>query len=105
MVLRRTFAKRLFNSTNRESSFPPVTILEHSPKPSNDVEAHFHRKFLTSPDSAATGFFRCFLQRRAINNHSYPSSLPTVPIPPAGDKLREKLKSLNMADDDRLRLD
>ncbi|KAL2504123.1 Calcium uniporter protein 4 [Abeliophyllum distichum] len=105
MALRRTFAKRLFNATNRESSFPPVTILEHSPKSSNAVEAYFHRKFLTSPDSSATGFFRRFLQRRAINNHSSPSSLPTFLTLPVGDKLREKLKSLNIAGDDRLRLD
>ncbi|KAL2530685.1 calcium uniporter protein 4 [Forsythia ovata] len=96
---------RLFNTTNRESLSPPVTILEHSPKPSNAVEAHFHRKFLTSLDSVATGSFRFFFHRRAINNHSSSSSLPTFLILPIGDKLREKLKSLNIAGDDRLRLD
>ncbi|CAI9763698.1 unnamed protein product [Fraxinus pennsylvanica] len=94
MALRRTFANRLFNATNRESS-----------KPSNAVKAHFHREFITSPDSAATGFFRRFLQRRAINNHSSPTNLPYFLTLPVGDKLREKLKSLNIPGDHRLRLD
>ncbi|CAA2962664.1 calcium uniporter 4, mitochondrial-like, partial [Olea europaea subsp. europaea] len=94
MAIRRTFVKRLVNFTNRESS-----------KPSNAVKAHFHREFLTSPDSAATVFFRRFLQRRAINNHSSPTNFPSFLTLPVGDKLREKLKSLNIPGDNRLRLD
>lgn len=100
MALRRTFAKRLFNATNRESSSPSLTILNHSPKPPNAAKAQSQ-----SPDSVATGFFRRFLQRRFINNNSFPSNLPSFLTLPVGDKLREKLKSLNIAGDNRLHLD
>ncbi|CAI9777818.1 unnamed protein product [Fraxinus pennsylvanica] len=100
MALRRTFGKRLFNATNRESSSPSLTILNHSPKPPNAAKAQSH-----SPDSVAAGFFRRFLQRRFINNHSSPSNFPSFLPLPVGDKLREKLKSLNIVGDNRLRLD
>ncbi|KAL8497623.1 hypothetical protein ACS0TY_021090 [Phlomoides rotata] len=85
MALRRTLSKRLFYAGT-----PPI------PPPSNDVvKSHCHREFIASPDSAAsTGFLRRFLQRRAINNHSSPS-LPSFLTLPVGEKLREKLMSIN----------
>ncbi|KAA8537668.1 hypothetical protein F0562_027342 [Nyssa sinensis] len=108
MALRRTLAKRLFNK-NREQS--PVATLEHSPiwspsiqrtlVPPNAAKANFHREFLTSPDSAENGFFRRFLQRRGINQSA---RLPEFLSVPVGDKLREKLRSMNIPGD-RLRLD
>ncbi|KAA8528618.1 hypothetical protein F0562_035973 [Nyssa sinensis] len=108
MALRRTFAKRLFNK-NREAS--PVITLEHSPisspsiqktlLPPNAAKTNFYREFLTSPDSAENGFFRRFLQRREINQSARLPELHTIPV---GDKLRQKLKWINIPGD-RLRLD
>ncbi|KAK6130960.1 hypothetical protein DH2020_035296 [Rehmannia glutinosa] len=89
MALRRTLSKRLFSFTNRDSP---------SPIP------YFRREFLTSGDSAATGFFRRrFFQRRAINNRSSANPLPSFLTLPVGEKLREKIKSLNAPADHRLR--
>ncbi|KAI3465000.1 hypothetical protein Pfo_021663 [Paulownia fortunei] len=111
MALRRTLSKRLFCATNPDSP-SPITTLVRSPIPPpsmeaqpNAAKAHFHREFVTSPDSASTGFFRRFLQRRAINNHSSPNALPSFLTLPVGEKLREKLKSMNITGDQRLRLD
>ncbi|KAK4429150.1 Calcium uniporter protein 4, mitochondrial [Sesamum alatum] len=103
MALRRTLSKRLFRATTPDSP-PPITTLLRSPHPPpHAAKAHFRREFLTSPDS---GFFRRFLQKRAINNHSSPNALPSFLTLPVGEKLREKLKSINITgDDQRLRLD
>ncbi|KAK4434489.1 Calcium uniporter protein 4, mitochondrial [Sesamum alatum] len=90
MSLRRTLSKRLLGAT---------TTLQQTPIPPPSkapARSQFYRDF-----RASSGFFRQFLQRRAINNHSSPSFL-TLPV---GEKLREKLKSLNTYDGNRLRLD
>ncbi|KAG6400999.1 hypothetical protein SASPL_137844 [Salvia splendens] len=79
MALRRSLSKRLFSAT---APPPPSPTLVHSPRPS---PAHRHR----SPT-----FFRRFLQRRALNNHS---ALPSFLSLPVGDKLREKLKPMSVA--------
>ncbi|CAK9178561.1 unnamed protein product [Ilex paraguariensis] len=112
MALRRTLAKRLFDQ-NRDLS--PLTALysEHSPisspsikntvVPPNAAKTSFHREFITSPDSAETGFFRRFLQRRGMINQS--ARLPEFLSLPVGEKLREKLRSVNIAGDHRLRLE
>ncbi|XAR61801.1 hypothetical protein NMG60_11016320 [Bertholletia excelsa] len=102
MALRRTLAKRLFKY--KDSS--PETTLEHSPVQSpllhkalaapNAPGANFHGDFL-----ASGGFFRRFLQRRTINQTARRPEFLSVPL---GDKLREKLRSVNVAVD-RLRLD
>ncbi|KAI8003009.1 hypothetical protein LOK49_LG08G00593 [Camellia lanceoleosa] len=101
-------AKRLFTK-NRESS--PLATLEHSPisspyfqstlTPPNAAKTNFHREFLTSPDSANSGFFRRFLQRRGLNQSA---RLPEFLSIPVGDKLKEKLRSMNVAGN-RLRFD
>ncbi|XP_059637109.1 calcium uniporter protein 4, mitochondrial-like [Cornus florida] len=106
MALRRTLAKRLL-SEKRETSSTVVT-LQHSPisnlktlVPPNAARTSFHREFLTSPDSADTGFFRRFLQRRGMNQATRLPDFLSVPI---GDKLSERLKSMNI-NGDHLRLD
>ncbi|KAI8004180.1 hypothetical protein LOK49_LG08G00591 [Camellia lanceoleosa] len=108
MALRRALAKRLFTK-NRESS--PLATLEHSPisspyfqstlTPPNAAKTNFHREFLTSPDSANSGFFRRFLQLRGLNQSA---RLPEFLSIPVGDKLKEKLRSMNVAGN-RLRFD
>lgn len=104
MALRRTLAKRLLNITRTPS---PAGTLEHSPisspsfqnlVPSNAVKTNFHDDFLDSSDN---GFFRRFLQRRALNQLA---RLPEFLSVPVGDKLREKLRGLN-GTGERLRLD
>lgn len=111
MALRRTLSKRLFGATNADSPSPITTLVNSAitPPPTaalpNALKTHYHREYITSPDSATAGFFRRFLQRRAINNHSSPSSLPSFLTLPSGEKLREKLKSMNLTGDQRLRFD
>ncbi|GFY95891.1 calcium uniporter [Actinidia rufa] len=105
MALRRTLAKRLFTK-NTDSS--PIATLDHSPIsspktaiPPNAAKTNFHRELLTAPDSTDRGFFRRFLQMRALNQAA---RLPEFLSIPVGDILREKLKSMNVSSD-RLRLD
>ncbi|KAG8377732.1 hypothetical protein BUALT_Bualt08G0063600 [Buddleja alternifolia] len=96
MALRRALSKRLFSATSRDSP-SPVTTLIQSPAPPPPMVA---------PPNATAGFFRRFLQRRTINHHSSSDSLPSFLTLPVGEKLREKLKSMNnVAGDQRLRLD
>ncbi|KAL0438588.1 UNVERIFIED_CONTAM: Calcium uniporter protein 4, mitochondrial [Sesamum latifolium] len=106
MALRRTLSKRLFGATNPDSP-PPITAFLRLPLPPlHAAKPNSRREYLTSPDSAPAGFFRRFLQRRAINNYSSPNALPSFLTLPVGEKLREKLKSINISgDDQRLRLD
>lgn len=108
MALRKTLGKRLFDSWRVRS---PTVTLERSPISSrtlqplaapNASKANFHRDFITSPDSAEKGFFRRFLQRRAMYQSS--SRLPEFLSLPVGDKLREKLRGMNITGD-RLKLD
>ncbi|XP_052201294.1 calcium uniporter protein 4, mitochondrial [Diospyros lotus] len=110
MALRRTLARRLFGKT-RDSS--PLATLDLSPisspsspktlTPPNAATTNFRGEFLLTPQDsgAATGFFRRFLQRRAINQAA--ARLPEFLSIPIGDKLKEKL--INVAGDQRLRLD
>ncbi|CAI9771444.1 unnamed protein product [Fraxinus pennsylvanica] len=92
-ALRKALAKRLLTGTPKDST---LVLSKHSAIP-NDAKAEFRREFFTTSESFATGFLRRFLQRRAINNHSSPTFL-TLPV---GDKLRDKIKSLNIAGDHR----
>ena len=108
MALRKTLAKRLFDGYRVTS--PAVTIDRtpiSSPSlqtvvPPNASKTNFHREYITSPDSAEKGFFRRFLHRRAMNQSSM--SLPEFLSLPVGDKLREKLRSINITSD-RVSLD
>ncbi|KAL5777932.1 hypothetical protein ACOSP7_010858 [Xanthoceras sorbifolium] len=101
MAFLKTLEKRLMNGgygyIYRLSS--PAAMLEHSPSshtlvPPNAVKTNFHREYITSPQFAEKGFFRRFLQRRAINQSSA-SGFPEFLSLPVGDKLREKLRSMN----------
>ncbi|KAK3038145.1 hypothetical protein RJ639_029599 [Escallonia herrerae] len=113
MALRRTLTKRLFNS-NRNRDSPPLDTLQHSPIPPpspsvqkqstippNAAKTNFHRELLTLPESADSGFFRLFLQRRGINQYA---RLPDFLSVPVGDMLRDKLRSMNISGD-RIHLD
>lgn len=109
MALCKTIVKRLASKSysygNRVSS--PAVTLEHSPSthtlvPPNAVETNFHREYITSPEFTEKGFFRKILQRRAINQSA--SRFPDFLRVPVGEKLREKLRNINIAGD-RLRLD
>lgn len=95
MALRKVIAQRLFNKS-RISSPSFGTLV-----PPNAAKTNFHREFLTASESGDYGFFRRFLHRRAAN---MPTKLPDFLTVPVGDKLKEKLRGMNIAGD-RLRLD
>jgi hypothetical protein len=108
MALRKTLAKRLFDGCRVSS---PSVTLEHSPisspslqslVPPNASKTNFHREYITSPDSAKKGFFRRFLHLRDLNQSA--TRLPEFLSLPVGDKLREKLRAINITGD-HLRLD
>ncbi|XP_006366468.1 calcium uniporter protein 4, mitochondrial [Solanum tuberosum] len=80
MAIRRILAKRL-SSTLKLDPLPPLTVLERSHIPA------------TPPDSVNGDFFRRFLQRREIN---HVARLPEFLSIPVGEKLREKLRSMNV---------
>ncbi|XP_073036634.1 calcium uniporter protein 4, mitochondrial-like [Primulina eburnea] len=117
MAFRLTLSKRLLRTADRRRPSFPIPAAEDSPippqhltgsTPANDTSKpqHFHLDFLTSsPDSASSGLSRRFLQRRDINNHSSADGLPSFLSLTVGEKLREKLKSLNVIGDHRLRLE
>ncbi|KAL7117215.1 hypothetical protein ACP275_03G059000 [Erythranthe tilingii] len=108
MAIRRTLSKRLFSATTPDSISPITTPPPSMAARPNAAKAHHHREFITSPDSATAGFFRRFLQRRSINNdHSSPAdAFPSFLTLPVGEKLREKIRSMNVSGGDhRLHLD
>ncbi|GAV80664.1 DUF607 domain-containing protein [Cephalotus follicularis] len=95
MALRRALSNRLIISY-RATSSPPVT-LDHSPissppslVPPNASRANFHREYITSPDSGYKEFFRRFLHWRAAQSPEFLSL-------PVGEKLREKLRGINIS--------
>ena len=99
MALRKTLAKRLFDGYRVTS---PAVTKDFSPSstvvPPNASKSSFHREYIASPDSSEKGFFRRFLHRRAM------SPLPEFLSVPVGDKLREKLRAINITGD-RISLD
>ncbi|XP_042507601.1 calcium uniporter protein 2, mitochondrial-like [Macadamia integrifolia] len=109
MALRRNLGDRLFN-INKISS--PSNSLVYSPFsfpsseqpliPPDPAKLIFHREFRSSSGTGKDGFFRRFIQRRAIVQ----SALVTPELRSflLGDKLMEKLKGMNLSKD-RLRLD
>ncbi|XP_030545432.2 calcium uniporter protein 4, mitochondrial-like [Rhodamnia argentea] len=105
MALRKALAKRLFDSPRSSSAAAALPSLQAIlPPPPNGATASFHREYLTSPKAAEKGLFRRFLQRRAINQAAG-ARLPEFLSLPVGDKLREKLRSLNgLGGGDRLQL-
>ncbi|KAL3734107.1 hypothetical protein ACJRO7_023455 [Eucalyptus globulus] len=97
MALRRALAKRLFDSprpTSAAAAAAATPSLQAIPPPPKAATASFHREYLTSPETAKKGLFRRFLQRRAINQAAGPR-LPEFLSLPVGDKLRERLRSLD----------
>ncbi|XP_050214927.1 calcium uniporter protein 4, mitochondrial [Mercurialis annua] len=104
MALRKLLSKRFYDGCRE---IPKSSSLEHSPlstlpaasirstailPPPNAAKPNF-----TSPESSLKGIFRRFLHRRAINE------MPEFLSLPVGEKLREKLKGINLTEE-RLRL-
>ncbi|EPS65027.1 hypothetical protein M569_09752 [Genlisea aurea] len=81
MALRRILSKRF--TYTAASEIPEVVASMFRPSTAGDF---------SSKNADMTGFF----QRRAINSHHYYMNLP------AGEKLREKIRSLTSEDADRL---
>ncbi|KAK6938784.1 Calcium uniporter protein, C-terminal [Dillenia turbinata] len=92
MALRRTLSKRIFN-LKRETT----TFLNQPFTSSEAVTTKLLREYSSLSRAAKNGFFRRFLHR--------PVTLPDFVSVPAGDKLRERLRSINIAGGDRIRLD
>ncbi|XP_051123623.1 calcium uniporter protein 4, mitochondrial [Andrographis paniculata] len=91
MALRRALSKRLSFPAKLDSPSPITTVAATTDPPtsqSTDTKSQFQRG----------GFFRRFLQRRAINHHSsvLPSGILSLPV---GESLRERIKSMNNAGD------
>ncbi|KAF8022869.1 hypothetical protein BT93_F0398 [Corymbia citriodora subsp. variegata] len=108
MAFRKALAKRFLDSPRQTSpaaaAAAALPSLQAIPPPPTAATASFHREYLTSPGAPEKGLFRRFLQRRAIN-HAAGGRLPEFLSLPVGDKLREKLRSLDgIAGGERLRL-
>ncbi|OVA04559.1 Coiled-coil domain containing protein 109 [Macleaya cordata] len=111
MAFRKTLANHIYHLTN--ISYPtlnrPLTksIFTYQSLqnliPLNPAQTTFNREFLTTTD-AGDRCFRRNLQKRSIGHSTQSSVSPKVPSLPFGDKLIEKLKSINVCKD-RLRLD
>lgn len=100
MALRKALTKRQSHAI-RVTLAPSSVVLEHQTiVPPNAAQANFHREYLTSTGSADKGFFRRFLHRRALNQSAKLPEFLTIPV---GEKLREKLRGINISSD-RLRL-
>lgn len=107
MTLRKMLTKRLYDGVKIKS---PLVSLEHSPisyasldafVPLNTTKTNIHLENVTSPDSTEKGFFRRFFHRRAQNLSS--TKLPECLTLPVGEKLREKIRELDITGD-RFRL-
>ncbi|KAM2968907.1 hypothetical protein FF2_016074 [Malus domestica] len=98
MALRQALAKRPFGATRVSLTPPSSVITDHQTiVPPNAAQASFHREYLTSTDTPRKGFFRRFLHRQSA------AKLPEFLTVPVGEKLREKLRGINISAD-RLRL-
>ncbi|XP_009615261.1 calcium uniporter protein 4, mitochondrial-like [Nicotiana tomentosiformis] len=93
MALRRALAKRL-NNTLKRDPLPSVTGLDHSQNHSTPTKtSKISPVPAKSPESIDSALFRRFLQKREIN---HAARLPEFLSIPMGDKLREKLRSMNV---------
>ncbi|XVF73693.1 hypothetical protein PTKIN_Ptkin13bG0002900 [Pterospermum kingtungense] len=97
MALRKTLAKRPLSCFNTITS--PLVTVENSPISLHNV---LRREYVASPESGERGFFRRFFHRR-VSGVSSPV-FPEIFSVPVGEKLREKLRGINITGD-RLRLD
>lgn len=73
---------------------PSLQAVPSPPAAAAAAAASFHREYVASPAAAEKGLLRRFLQRRAINQAAG-ARLPEFLSLPVGDKLRERLRSLN----------
>ncbi|XWS14618.1 hypothetical protein CRYUN_Cryun35bG0024700 [Craigia yunnanensis] len=96
MALRKTLVRRPFSCYRINN---PLVTVETSPF---SIHTVLRREYVASPESGERGFFRRFFHRRASGQSSPGfSEIFSVPV---GEKLREKLRGINITDD-RLRLD
>ncbi|XP_068313682.1 calcium uniporter protein 4, mitochondrial-like [Pyrus communis] len=91
MSLRQALAKHAFGAT-RVSLAPPSSVMtDHQTiVPPNAAQVNFRREYLTSMDTPRKGFFLRFLHRQSA------SKLPEFLTVPDGEKLREKLRGINI---------
>ncbi|XP_022772166.1 calcium uniporter protein 4, mitochondrial-like [Durio zibethinus] len=96
MALRKTLTSCPLSGYR--SVTPPLITAGNSPISLHNIP---RREYATSPDSGEREFFRRFFHRRA-SEQTYPrfSEIFSVPV---GEKLREKLRGINVSGD-RLRL-
>ncbi|CAI9116673.1 OLC1v1017881C1 [Oldenlandia corymbosa var. corymbosa] len=107
MALRRSISKRLFsfNHFKYDNKLPHVGIPEHSsPAIKSSLLDSTGVALKTLPEFSNTGLFRRFIQQKRGINQAAPTKLPEFLSIPVGDKLREKLKSLNVSGE-RVRFD
>ncbi|KAB2619704.1 hypothetical protein D8674_015573 [Pyrus ussuriensis x Pyrus communis] len=92
MSLRQALAKHAFGAT-RVSLAPPSSVMtDHQTiVPPNAAQVNFRREYLTSMDTPRKGFFLQFLHLQSA------SKLPEFLIVPDGEKLREKLRGINIS--------
>ncbi|GLU04393.1 hypothetical protein SLE2022_215430 [Rubroshorea leprosula] len=104
MALRRTLAKRLLNGrtiTSLEAALEHGTISPPSLKnilPQNAARINFHREYLSLSGFVERSFFRRYYHHKSSNQ---PVPAETFPF---GDKLREKLRAVDI-NGDQLRLE
>ncbi|XP_042495413.1 calcium uniporter protein 2, mitochondrial-like [Macadamia integrifolia] len=104
MAFRKTLAQRLFHITKISSHSSPISspLFQQPSVPPDSAKAIFRKEFLGGSDSGDDGFFRRFLQKRAIVQSAVAS--PELRSLSLGDKLMEKLKGIN-TNRDRLQLE
>ncbi|PQQ13589.1 calcium uniporter protein 4 mitochondrial [Prunus yedoensis var. nudiflora] len=85
MALRKALAKRQFDAIRVTLASSSVVLKHQTIVPPNAARANFHREYLTATSSAAL-------------NQSAPK-LPKFLTIPVGEKLREKLRGINISSD------
>ncbi|XP_043713301.1 calcium uniporter protein 1, mitochondrial-like [Telopea speciosissima] len=109
MAFRKTLAQRLFHITkisslNSTLTHSPIAshLIQEPLVPPDQAKTNFRKEFRSDSDSGSDWFFRRYLQKRAIVQSAVAS--PELRSLSLGDKLKEKLKGINISGD-RLRLE
>lgn len=108
MAFRKTLSNRIFNPTNLKRNFTR-SIFNYHPSIQNLISSDpsitiFNHEVPTITDSCRNKFLRRNFQKREIGHSTHSTVSPQVRSLPVGEKLIEKLKTINV-NKDRLRLD